>query len=276
KAYGVMIARGDLGMEVPLESMFQVQKMMIRKCNLVGKPVITATQMLESMCINPRPTRAEATDVANAVLDGTDSVMLSGETAAGKFPREAVEVMTSICEEAEKCLNSYELCQSMLKEVMYNDEGNVPVVESLAATAVINAHAVTLPHFTILSATSSAYMPATHCSMNVLVLRWVGATCIVVLANTGYAARLMAKYRPSVPVVVGVVPKVPCWTIGWQESSLDAAQVARQLMLTRGLFPTVLPAKEDSMDPAAAAKGTLLTVAGRPGATCGPMIVSRP
>jgi pyruvate kinase len=105
--------------------------MMIRKCNLVGKPVVTATQMLESMIVNPRPTRAEATDVANAILDGSDCVMLSGETAKGQFPVHAISMMGSICREAEADINYSELYASLRRQIALP----ISIGEAIAASA---------------------------------------------------------------------------------------------------------------------------------------------
>ena len=133
---GLMIARGDLGVETPIEEMAVVQKQLMRKANLLGKPVITATQMLESMTDNPRPTRAEATDVANAILDGTDGVMLSGESATGKYPVEAVAMLARIARSIEPHRPAHSVRET-LKAISYGKEVNAGDLISLSVEAAL-------------------------------------------------------------------------------------------------------------------------------------------
>lgn len=139
---GIMVARGDLGVEIPVEEVILAQKMMIKKCNKAGKPVITATQMLDSMIKNPRPTRAEAGDVANAILDGTDAVMLSGESAKGKYPLESVTVMAQICRRTDALMkprlkiDENEKMSSITSSVCF---GAVEISERLDAPLIVVA-----------------------------------------------------------------------------------------------------------------------------------------
>lgn len=148
---GIMVARGDLGVEIPPEDVPMVQKHIIKKCNEAGKPVITATQMLDSMIRNPRPTRAEVTDVANAILDGTDAIMLSGETAMGKYPVEAVTTMKNIAIKTEDSMNY----KRILKEKSIQQDSSITDAISFSACAT----AQNLGAKAILSPTASGYTP---------------------------------------------------------------------------------------------------------------------
>ena len=162
----VMVARGDLGVELPFEEVPIAQKRIIAVCNALGRPVITATQMLESMVTNPRPTRAEASDVANAILDGTDAVMLSAETAAGAYPQLAVAAMTRIIMEIER----RPLPHAAL-EVPQDVEGHVATEDAIAAATTAAA-------------------------------RSLGAPLVVVITKSGFSARIIASHRPGVPILV--------------------------------------------------------------------------
>ncbi|MDK2563564.1 pyruvate kinase [Romboutsia sedimentorum] len=160
---GIMVARGDLGVEIPTEDIPVVQKMMIKKCNELGKPVITATQMLDSMMRNPRPTRAEVTDVANAIYDGTDAIMLSGETAAGKYPVEAVKTMATIAKRTEETLDY----DNLLKQ---NAKNNSTVTDAIS-------------HATCTTAVD------------------LDASAIITSTSSGHTARMVSKLRPKCPII---------------------------------------------------------------------------
>lgn len=206
---GVMVARGDLGIEIPAEKVFLAQKMMIARCNIAGKPVITATQMLESMTENPRPTRAETSDVANSILDGTDCVMLSGETAKGKYPIEAVAIMSRICKEAEQAY-PYRTRFEEMTQIMARP---TKTAETVACSAVLASYESE-------------------------------AKAIVVLTHTGSTPTLVAKYHPQCPIISvtrnaqtarlnhlarGVFP------VHWQERVLESWQADVDARINGGI-----------------------------------------
>lgn len=159
---GIMVARGDMGVEIPSEEVPIVQKMIIKKCNKLSKPVITATQMMDSMIRNPRPTRAEVTDVANAIYDGTDAIMLSGETAAGKYPVEAVKTMNRIALRTEETLN--------YKDVKAANPSEITITDAIS-------------HATCTTAMD------------------LGAKSIITCTSSGYTTRMVSRFRPMVPII---------------------------------------------------------------------------
>ncbi|NLK21263.1 MAG: pyruvate kinase [Epulopiscium sp.] len=163
-ADGIMVARGDLGVEIATEEVPLVQKMLIKKANKIGKPVITATQMLDSMVRNPRPTRAEANDVANAIFDGTDAIMLSGETAKGSYPIESVMMMATIAKRTESSIDYIKNMNEYHRSIQTN---------------ITNA----ISHATCTTAAD------------------LNAACIVTVTKSGGTARLVSKFRPSSPVL---------------------------------------------------------------------------
>ncbi|WP_366247381.1 pyruvate kinase [Terribacillus aidingensis] len=161
---GLMVARGDLGVEIPAEDVPLAQKEMIKQCNIAGKPVITATQMLDSMQRNPRPTRAEASDVANAIFDGTDAIMLSGETAAGNYPVEAVRTMNNIARKAETALDHKAILDDRSKA------SDMTITDAISQSVG-------------------------HTAINLSV------SAIVTATSSGYTAKMISKYRPKAPIV---------------------------------------------------------------------------
>ncbi|MBI6546317.1 MAG: pyruvate kinase [Cyanobacteria bacterium NC_groundwater_1444_Ag_S-0.65um_54_12] len=171
-ADGLMVARGDLGVEIPVEDVPLVQKELIRCCNLAGKPVITATQMLDSMIANPRPTRAEASDVANAILDGTDALMLSNETAIGQYPIEAVEMMVRIACQTER------MCSPPERPEL-QEHYRRPIQDAIAHAATEMAPEL-------------------------------GASGIVTATYSGSSARMVAKYRPACPIIAATQYEEVC------------------------------------------------------------------
>ena len=204
---GIMVARGDLGVEVPAEDVPLIQKEIIAKCNAAGKIVITATQMLESMQKNPRPTRAEVSDVANAIFDGTDAIMLSGESAAGQYPLEAVETMARIARRTEQALDH----QEIIARAMASSSRDVASALGLAVADTVED---------------------------------LGAQAVIACTQSGATARAISKYRPSAPVIAatscektatslalywGVQPVVVAETANTDELLKTAATVATEV-----------------------------------------------
>lgn len=208
KADGLMVARGDLAIEIPAEKVPFVQKTLIKKCNDLGKPCIIATQMLESMIHNPVPTRAEVSDIANGILDGTDAIMLSEETTLGKYPLESVKVMARVAREVEGNYPEREIFHQ-------KERGVTEVTDSITGSVVKTAHDV-------------------------------GAKAIVALTGTGFTARMISRHKPLMPIFALSSEEktvnqmnlsfgcIPVLTDSWKTTS-EALHIVRQICLEKNI-----------------------------------------
>ncbi len=215
-ADGIMVARGDLGIEMSTEAVPMVQKMIIRKCNEAGKPVITATQMLDSMIRNPRPTRAEASDVANAILDGSDAIMLSGETASGKYPLLAVQTMARIACEVESA-------EAGVGALARSDRSRAAVAHAGVAAETPGEANVVRPRAGGPRAGVSFSEAVAHATIDAAAD--LHAAAILVPTVSGQTARTIARFRPACSIVA-VTP---------------SPITQRQLMLVWGVYPILAP-----------------------------------
>ena len=233
EADGIMVARGDLGVEMPAEQVPVLQKHIIRRCNYFGKPVITATQMLESMIAHPRPTRAEASDVANAVLDGTDCVMLSGETSVGKYPLDAVAYMDRIVRTIEA-----DTAAGGSGRMGSGRAGGERIESGRAGSGRAGSGHAGSGHggLDLRQGIGSHDIPEDD-DRNIadaigrascVIAEQIGAAAIVSLTTSGGTARVIAKYRPTVPIL----------------ALTDSARTMRALLLTWGVTPVLIPSLE--------------------------------